>query len=134
LKSELGLSCLFITHDINVIKYMSNSLGILYYGKLVEVGPTYEVVTNPKHPYTIKLMANVPKLTKVERKAEAFAEQGPSTTGCIYGKLCTQVFDKCVVVPPILEVGRERFAACHLYATDKVASEQKVASTSAATL
>jgi len=70
LKSALALSILFITHDINVIKYMSDSLGILYYGKLVEVGRTYDVVTNPKHPYTVKLMANVPRLQRVEVKTE----------------------------------------------------------------
>ena len=119
LKSELGLSCLFITHDINVIKYVSNSLGILYYGKLVEVGPTYDVVTNPKHPYTVKLMANVPKLTRVERKTVTMVEQGPSASGCIYSKVCPQVFDKCITVPTALQVGKDRLAACHLFDGEK---------------
>lgn len=115
LKSELALSCLFITHDINVIKYMSNSLGILYYGKLVEMGPTFEVVTNPKHPYTMKLMANVPRLNRVEAQQEFLTEQGPSPTGCIYSKVCPQVFEKCVNPPPLHSLGSDRFAACHLY-------------------
>jgi len=115
LKSELALSCLFITHDINVLKYMSNSLGILYYGKLVEVGPTFDVVTSPKHPYTQKLMANVPRLQRVERQQEVLTEQGPSPTGCIYSKVCPQVFEKCVNQPPTFNLGSDRFAACHLY-------------------
>jgi peptide/nickel transport system ATP-binding protein len=115
LKSELALSCLFITHDINVIKYMSNSLGILYYGKLVEVGPTFDLVTNPKHPYTIKLMANVPTLKRVERQQEALSEQGPSSTGCIYRKVCPQAFEKCANPPPLFNFGSERLVACHLY-------------------
>jgi oligopeptide transport system ATP-binding protein len=115
LKSELALSCLFITHDINVIKYMSNSLGILYYGKLVEVGQTFDVVTTPKHPYTMKLMANVPRLKRVERQQEALTEQGPSASGCIYSKVCPQVFEKCVNHPPMFSLGSHRFAACHLY-------------------
>ena len=115
LKSDLALSCLFITHDINVIKYMSNSLGILYYGKLVEVGPTFDVVTTPKHPYTKKLMANVPRLQRVERQQEVLTEQGPSPTGCIYCKVCPQVFEKCVNHPPMFNLGSDRFAACHLY-------------------
>jgi oligopeptide/dipeptide ABC transporter ATP-binding protein len=115
LKSELALSCLFITHDINVIKYMSNSLGILYYGKLVEMGPTFEVVTNPKHPYTMKLMANVPRLKRVEAQQELLTEQGPSPTGCIYSKVCPQVFEKCVNAPQLFSLGSDRFAACYLY-------------------
>jgi oligopeptide transport system ATP-binding protein len=115
LKSELALSCLFITHDINVIKYMSNSLGILYYGKLVEMGPTFEVVTNPKHPYTMKLMANVPRLKRVEAQQELLTEQGPSPTGCIYNKVCPQVFEKCVNAPQLFTLGSDRFAACYLY-------------------
>jgi oligopeptide/dipeptide ABC transporter ATP-binding protein len=115
LKSDLALSCLFITHDINVIKYMSNSLGILYYGKLVEVGPTFDIVTTPKHPYTKKLMANVPRLKRVERQQEALTEQGPSPTGCIYSKVCPQVFEKCVNHPSMFNLGSDRYAACHLY-------------------
>lgn len=115
LKSDLALSCLFITHDINVIKYMSNSLGILYYGKLVEVGRTYDVVSNPKHPYTKKLMDNVPKLQRVQRKQEALTEQGPSSTGCIYSRVCPQAFEKCRTPPPIFNLGSDRFAACYLY-------------------
>lgn len=115
LKSELALSYIFITHDINVIKYMSNSLGILYYGKLVEVGRTLDVVTNPKHPYTTKLMANVPRLKRLELEQEVLTEQGPSSTGCIYSKVCPAAFEKCVNPPPMFSIEQDRFAACHLY-------------------
>jgi oligopeptide/dipeptide ABC transporter ATP-binding protein len=115
LKSEMKLSFLFITHDINVIKYMSDSLGILYYGKLVEVGRTVDVVTNPKHPYTMKLMANVPKLQRAERQQEVLSEQGPAATGCIYSKVCPRVFEKCANPPPTFDLGSDRFVACYLY-------------------
>lgn len=115
LKSELQLSLMFITHDINVIKYMSNSLGILYYGKLVEVGRTIDVVSNPKHPYTQKLMANVPNLKRAERKQEVLSEQGPAPAGCIYSKVCPNAFEKCVNPPPMFDLGSDRFAACYLY-------------------
>lgn len=118
LKSELQLSCLFITHDINVIKYMSNTLGILYYGKLVEVGRTVDIVTDPKHPYTMKLMANVPKLERVEIQKEVQSEQGPSSTGCIYSRACPHVFEKCVNPPPFFGLGSDRLAACYLYEGD----------------
>jgi peptide/nickel transport system ATP-binding protein len=126
LKSELALSILFITHDINVIKYMSDSLGILYYGKLVEVGRTYDVVTNPKHPYTVKLMANVPRLQRVQVEEELLSEQGPASGGCIYSKVCPSVFDKCAEPPPMYALGSGQFAACHLYAkTNLQNSESK---------
>ena len=115
LKSELELSYLFITHDINVIKYMTNSLGILYYGKLVEVGRTIDVVMNPKHPYTMKLMANVPKLQRAERQEEVLSEQGPAPSGCIYSKVCPSVFEKCANPPPMFGLGSDQFAACYLY-------------------
>jgi peptide/nickel transport system ATP-binding protein len=116
LKSKLHLSYFFITHDINVMKYMSDSLGILYYGKLLEVGRTYDVVTNPKHPFTVRLMSNVPGLKRTEhQQEESLGEQGSSPTGCVYSKVCPHVFEKCVNSPPMFSLGSDQFAACFLY-------------------
>ena len=117
LKSKLNLSYFFITHDINVMKYMSDSLGILYYGKLLEVGRTYDVVTNPKHPFTARLMSNVPGLKRREPtdKDDRLSEQGSSATGCVYNKICPRAFDKCVNLPPMFNVGADHYAACFLY-------------------
>src|SRR5579862_2901171 len=56
LKAELDLSFLFITHDINVVRYMSSRVGVLFYGKMVENGPTKEVLSNPQHPYSQELL------------------------------------------------------------------------------
>jgi oligopeptide/dipeptide ABC transporter ATP-binding protein len=114
LKSELGLSFLFITHDLNVIKFVSDRLGILYYGKLLEVGETYDVVTNPKHPYTTKLIGNVPSLKRVENR-ESAPDKGPSTVGCVYSQVCPYAFEKCVEVPYTYAVGSEHYASCFLY-------------------
>jgi oligopeptide/dipeptide ABC transporter ATP-binding protein len=117
LKSKLNLSYFFITHDINVMKYMSDSLGILYYGKLLEVGRTYDVVTNPKHPFTMRLMANVPglKRTRIQEQEERLTEQGSSATGCVYSKVCPRVFEKCSNSPPMFDVGSDQRSACFLY-------------------
>jgi oligopeptide/dipeptide ABC transporter ATP-binding protein len=116
LKSELELSFLFITHDINVIKYMSNVLGILYYGKMVEMGKTYDVVTNPKHPYTTKLMSNVLGLKKTASlDREEALDQGPSPTGCIYKNVCQHAFEKCENVPPMFNLTPEWSTSCFLY-------------------
>jgi oligopeptide/dipeptide ABC transporter ATP-binding protein len=114
LKKELDLSLIFITHDIGVIKYMSDHLGILYYGKLVEKGPTRDVVTSPKHPYAQKLMANVLGLQKAEL-TESGSEGGPSSSGCIYSKVCKFVFDRCKEVPAMYDVGPGALAACFMY-------------------
>jgi oligopeptide/dipeptide ABC transporter ATP-binding protein len=114
LKTELELSFLFITHDLNVIKYVSDTLGILYYGKLLELGNTYDVVTSPKHPYTSKLIANVPSLKRVEHQ-ETSIEQGPSPKGCVYSKVCPNVFESCTEPPGMYDVGPEHHAACFLY-------------------
>jgi oligopeptide/dipeptide ABC transporter ATP-binding protein len=117
LKSKLHLSYFFITHDINVMKYMSDSLGILYYGKLLEVGRTYDVVTNPKHPFTMRLMSNVPglKRTKLPEQEDRLSEQGSSETGCVYSKVCPRVFDRCSSSPPMFSLGSDHHAACFLY-------------------
>ncbi len=115
LKSKLHLSYFFITHDINVMKYMSDTLGILYYGKLLEVGRTYDVVTNPKHPFTIRLMSNVPGIKRAELQEEDLGERGSSPTGCVYSKVCPRVFEKCVNSPPMFGLGSDHFAACFLH-------------------
>ncbi|MGA3107915.1 MAG: oligopeptide/dipeptide ABC transporter ATP-binding protein [Candidatus Bathyarchaeia archaeon] len=115
LKSKLHLSYFFITHDINVMKYMSDSLGILYYGKLLEVGPTYDVVTNPKHPFTVRLMSNVPGVTRAGLpQVEDGGERGSSATGCVYSKVCPHVFERCSNSPPSFASGPEHFASCFL--------------------
>jgi len=117
LKSKLHLSYFFITHDINVMKYMSDSLAILYYGKLLEVGRTYDVVTNPKHPFTERLMSNVPglKRAKLQEGGERLSEQGSSPTGCVYSKVCPHAFEKCSNSPPMFSAGSDHSAACFLY-------------------
>ena len=117
LKAKLHLSYFFITHDINVMKYMSDSLGILYYGKLLEVGRTYDVVTTPKHPFTARLMSNVPglKRTKLQETEDRLGEQGSSETGCVYSKVCPRVFDKCTNSPPTFHLGSDHHVACFLH-------------------
>jgi len=114
LKSKLNLSYFFITHDINVMKYMSDSLGILYYGKLLEVGRTYDVVTTPKHPFTIRLMSNVPGLKRVQPQQEDRLGEGSSATGCVYRNVCPHVFERCDSSPPMFDSGSDQLVACYL--------------------
>ena len=117
LKKELDLSYLFITHDINVIRYMSNRLAVLFYGKLVEVGNTYDVVTDPKHPYSEELLKNLPALNKKLHVAEgAVGEHKPSEIGCVYRNACAKSFAKCAIREPQLKsCVADRSVACFLY-------------------
>lgn len=116
LKSELDMSFLFITHDINVIKYVSHRLGVLFYGRLVETGEVRDIAAEPKHPYTQKLIANVLTLGGTSSREASITEHRPAPTGCRYRFVCKSVFDRCAEVPPALDLGSGHIVSCFLYA------------------
>ena len=111
------LSYLFITHDINVIRFMSNRLGVLFYGRMVEVGRTYDLVTAPKHPYSEELLTNLPTVNKKLHIADGAAnEHRPAESGCVYRNACARAFAKCATQEPSLrEIEPDRSVACFLY-------------------
>jgi oligopeptide/dipeptide ABC transporter ATP-binding protein len=115
LKSELDTSYLFITHDINVIKYVSHRLGVLFYGRLVETGDTRTICTDPKHPYTQKLISNVLTLKKAQLQETVVSEHRPAPTGCRYRIVCSSAFERCSAVPPAIDVGAGQLVSCFLY-------------------
>lgn len=136
LKTELDLSLLFITHDINVIKYMSSSLAVLFYGKLVEVGSAFEVLSEPKHPYSFELLSNVPQIVARRRKETmdhannpvspmVLVEHHPSSDGCIYRKVCPNVFEKCVEKPGLSEISPGHYVSCFLHHNEVESREAK---------
>lgn len=102
LQESLGLTYLVITHDLNVIRYISDRVAVMYLGKLVEFGPTEEVIKNPKHPYTEGLMAASPILDPHDRDKEKNIMQGdPGSlinlpTGCHYHPRCPYATERCV--------------------------------------
>jgi len=113
LKSELGLSYLFITHDLNVLKYMSNRVCVMFYGKLVESGPTKSVINQPRHPYTQELVANL--LRRGESGSMVIREHQPSFDGCIYKRICPYAMSECSQAhPPLYQVAEEHSVACYL--------------------
>ena len=132
LRTDLDLSFLFITHDINVIKYMTTMLGILYYGKMVELGKTFDVVSSPKHPYTEKLMANVLGGSKMVRQDQEnqmdLGEKGRSLTGCIYKNQCPYAFERCVNSPSMFQLTRDWQTACFKYGDEVTDAGQTSAS------
>lgn len=115
LKSELDMSYLFITHDINVIKYVSHRLGVLFYGRLVETGDVRDIAAEPRHPYTQKLISNVLTLRRAASREAAITEHRPAPTGCRYRLVCKSVFERCEDVPPTIDLGSGHIVSCFLY-------------------
>jgi len=114
LKEELNLTYIFITHDFNVIKYMCDRLGVLYYGRMLEISEVKDAYENPLHPYTKDLMnANI----TIEGNSgfESETELGePARNGCIYLNSCRFKMDICNRDPPMIELN-SRLVKCWLY-------------------
>lgn len=120
LQSSLKLTFLFIAHDLSVVQYFSDRIGVMYLGKLVEISPASELFREPLHPYTKVLLASipVPDPTK-KRKREILKGEVPTPlhppSGCHFHPRCPIAVDRCKVEePPLRELRPHHFAACHL--------------------
>ncbi|MEU7898287.1 ABC transporter ATP-binding protein [Nonomuraea sp. NPDC049152] len=117
LQRELGLAYVFISHDLSVVDYMSDRIGVMYLGKLVEVGPAHDVVRAARHPYTQALIDAVPSADPGVRPRESIAIRGelPSAvnppTGCRFRTRCPLAEEICESEPPL--VGGAHQVACH---------------------
>ena len=121
LKDKLGLTIMFITHDLAIARYMSDDIGVMYLGKLIEYGGTREVLDDPDHPYTQALMAAVP-VPDAERKRGDLPITGETPQpinvppGCRFHPRCPYAFDRCrVEEPQLMEVEPGHGAACFLH-------------------
>ena len=119
LSSRLGLSVLFITHDISVIAGLADRLAVMYAGKIVEVGTVNEVFRTPLHPYTAALMSSFPTLTGEKKKLKGIPGAPPDlrnkVTECPFAPRCPLVFDRCHTgEPPLIESSNGHMAACYL--------------------
>lgn len=121
LRKELGLTYLFITHDLAVAKYISDRIAIMYLGKIIELGKKAVIFSNPLHPYTQALLSAIP-VPDTERKRKTIELKGevPSAikipSGCRFHPRCPKAFDKCSIEEPVmLEIEKNHFVACHLY-------------------
>ena len=121
LQKERELTYLFIAHDLSMVKHISDRVGVMYLGKMVEMAPSYELYTNPKHPYTEALMSAIPiPDPEVEREKKQIKIEGeiPSPInpkpGCRFASRCRYATELCrQETPKLKEVGPEHFAACH---------------------
>lgn len=122
LKQQSGISFLFISHDLRVVNYFSNSVGVMYLGKIVEYSKTGELFEKPFHPYSEILLAAAPKLEAAgEKRVHAAPIKGevPSPIdiprGCPFHPRCPKRFDPCDRVIPLLKECRGRLVSCHLW-------------------
>jgi oligopeptide/dipeptide ABC transporter ATP-binding protein len=124
LQAELGLSYLFITHNLNVVRHIADRVAVMYLGKLVEVATTAELFDSPRHPYTQALLAANPvpdpsvALDPVPLEGEVPSPLNPPA-GCRFHTRCPKVFEPCsTIVPAETLLGREPVRTrvyCHLY-------------------
>jgi peptide/nickel transport system ATP-binding protein len=124
LKEKNNLTYLFISHDLSVIKHISDRIGVMYLGNMVELGPADEIYSNPLHPYTKTLLSAIP--TTDEVKADRIILEGdiPSNifppSGCKFRTRCPLATEKCAnVVPEYKEITNGHFVACHYYEKTK---------------
>jgi peptide/nickel transport system ATP-binding protein len=122
LQQRFGLSYLVISHDLSVVRYLADRIGVMYLGKLVEVGTGADIYENSAHPYTSGLLRAIPRpdprATRNEETTVAIRGELPSPvnppSGCRFRTRCPLAQDKCAeVVPELRRFGREHFAACH---------------------
>ncbi len=121
LQRELGLSYLFIAHDLSMVRHISDRIGVMYLGKLVEVGESEEIYTKHKHPYTQALLSSVPvpdpQLAR-ELRPIILAGEIPSPinppSGCHFRTRCPYAEEKCAMEePPLRDFGDGHYVACH---------------------
>lgn len=121
LQEEFGLTYLFITHDLSVVKHISDSIAVMYLGKIVEKAPSNQLFKNRLHPYTQALLSAIP-VPSLGAKEESIILKGEISSPiepedkCRFAPRCPHVMDICLQkAPELLEHKKDHFAACYLY-------------------
>lgn len=120
LRQKRGVSVIFITHDLATAAYIADRVAVMYLGRIVEIGPTQEVLANPVHPYTKSLLSVIPVPNPRLRRKHTILQGDPPNpinlpSGCRFHPRCPAAFDRCPHVDPQLRlVSEEHEAACLL--------------------
>jgi peptide/nickel transport system ATP-binding protein len=120
LQSALGLTLLFISHDLVLVEHVATRVGVMYLGRIVELGPAREVLRTPLHPYTRALRDAVPVVDPARRAARrALSGEPPSALspppGCAFHPRCPEAFERCGKEAPALVHIGARSVACFLH-------------------
>ncbi|MYL53942.1 dipeptide ABC transporter ATP-binding protein [Pontibacillus yanchengensis] len=121
LQEEFNMTYLFISHDLNVVKHISDRVGVMYLGKMMEMTDTDSIYDQPLHPYTQALLSAVPKSDPLEEKERVILKgdvPSPANppSGCPFHQRCPKAMDECTTIEPeFKEVKENHFVACHLY-------------------
>lgn len=119
LQKKYGISFIYITHDLATARYFGQRIGILYLGKLVEIGPIDQVLLKPKHPYTQALIDAIsePDPENLHRDKKIRINEPTDVNvfeGCRFRARCPYVIEKCKVEPDLEKVGNEHYSACYV--------------------
>ncbi|MCM3616872.1 dipeptide ABC transporter ATP-binding protein [Sutcliffiella horikoshii] len=123
LQREMGLSYIFISHDLSVVRHISDRVGVMYLGRMMELATKHDLYSEPLHPYTQALLSAVPSTRRkgqVKRERIVLKGELPSPanppTGCVFHTRCPAAMDVCKqIIPQFKEVKPDHFVACHLY-------------------
>ncbi|MCO5732492.1 ABC transporter ATP-binding protein [Rhizobium sp. SSA_523] len=134
LRSEFGLTYLFISHDLGVVKHICDRVVVMYLGRVVETGTPDELFANPQHPYTQALVRELPSVSDRRRDFTPVRGEIPSPLhpppGCHFHPRCPFAFDRCRVERPLLrETSPGQASACHLHDADTSATRTETAQT-----
>jgi len=119
LQKKLKMAMIFVTHNMGLVKGISNQLAVMYAGQIVEFGKTNEILSGPKHPYTQGLLSCIPKLQKSDKPIPVLDGQPPEPhrlpSGCPFHPRCSKVFDLCFKNDPSERKANNQTVRCHLY-------------------
>jgi len=124
LQDELGLTYLFISHDLSVVRHMANRIGVLYLGGLVEISESKAMFKTPKHPYTKMLLNAVPDLEMTGREHQTVEGEIPNPinppSGCTFHPRCEFSNDRCTRELPVLRQEGSDFVSCHAVQENRI--------------
>jgi oligopeptide/dipeptide ABC transporter ATP-binding protein len=133
LNRDLGISILYITHDLTTAYQVCDNLIVMYGGSVVEAGSAEKIIRNPEHPYTQLLIASIPSMDRSQRWAEeeigeASGRSSKQSAGCRFAPRCRFALDRCwQTPPPLYRTDEDRAAACVLYEEHPVLDAQQMA-------
>jgi oligopeptide transport system ATP-binding protein len=124
LKKKFNLTYLLISHDLGIVRYLSDRVGVMYLGKILELSSTENLYSSPMHPYTQSLLSAVPSLDPdIKRNKIILRGEIPNPvslpSGCVFNTRCPYVRDECKTIEPaLIQIKKGHYVACHLYKSD----------------